>query len=167
MHHHSSVQLLKRNRNSLMQWLEDMPKDQRSDLLKSAWKGGRALREMHRNNEKLVLTEIHEKMVKMKDGKKKKSRQNGKENQSTVEVSDSKDDYDNEILVLQEQLPEIDKFLPNEYVAVAYQDAWYPGCVETVINDESAIVQFLAPCRAPGHFKWPQRQDKPWRRNLF
>ena len=38
MHHHSCVQLLKRNRNSLMQWLEDMPKDKKSDLLKSAGK---------------------------------------------------------------------------------------------------------------------------------
>ena len=105
-----------------------------------------------------MLTEIHEEMVKMKYSK--KMSRNGKENQSTEWVLDSEDEYDNEAVALQEQLPEIDKFLPSEYVGVAYQDAWYPGCVKRIINGESAIVQFLAPCRAPGHFKWPQRQDK-------
>ena len=39
MHHHSSVQLLKRNRMNMMEWLEEMPGKTRNELLKSARKG--------------------------------------------------------------------------------------------------------------------------------
>jgi hypothetical protein len=45
MHHHSSVQLLKRNRVKMMEWLEDMPSSEKDILLKRARKGGKELRE--------------------------------------------------------------------------------------------------------------------------
>lgn len=25
--------------------------------------------------------------------------------------------------------------MPNKYVAVVYKDNWYPGCVETLMNE--------------------------------
>ena len=161
MHHHSSIQLLKRNRSSMMQWLQDMPTNRRSELMKSARKGGRALRELHRNEEKEVLSEIHEEMMKMKETKlKKKKSASSKANQSQEAQPESDDEFEQEATVLQSKLPEIDKFELNEYVAVAYQDSWYPGCVESITENETAVVKFMTPCRIPGHFKWPQRQDK-------
>jgi hypothetical protein len=47
----------------------------------------------------------------------------------------------------------------NMYIAVAYQDRWYPGCVVQCKTDSTAVVKFMAPCRQPGQFKWPSRED--------
>lgn len=44
MHHHSSIQLLKRNRKQMMCWLEDMASTDRSSIIKKTRKGGRTLR---------------------------------------------------------------------------------------------------------------------------
>ena len=49
-------------------------------------------------------------------------------------------------------------FRLGDYVAIAYQDAWYPGCVEKVEKDV-ATVNFMAPCRMAGVFTWPARKD--------
>ncbi|KAG1650245.1 putative nuclease HARBI1 [Nymphon striatum] len=53
-HHHSSIQLLKRNRNHLMKWVQDLDSTGRKDLLMRARKGGYTLRKTHLNNEKDV-----------------------------------------------------------------------------------------------------------------
>ncbi|WAR07947.1 LOW QUALITY PROTEIN: NUP37-like protein, partial [Mya arenaria] len=52
----------------------------------------------------------------------------------------------------------IHSFHVNDYVAIAYQDAWYPGCVEEV-DETTAVVNFMAPCRTAGMFMWPARKD--------
>ena len=51
-------------------------------------------------------------------------------------------------------------FRENEYVAIAYQDSWYPGIVEKVKDDKTACVKFMSPCRKEGYFQWPCRVDK-------
>ncbi|CAC5358701.1 unnamed protein product [Mytilus coruscus] len=63
MHHHSSVQLLKRNRKDMMHWIQNMPSAERSTMIKDAIKGGRTLREIHMNNEKSVIAEVHDEMM--------------------------------------------------------------------------------------------------------
>ena len=135
MHHHSSVQLIKRNRKSLMTWLHDMPLDNRGELLKSARKGGRVLREIHINNEKRVINEIHEEMTKMKENisKRKTTNKRGNTNNLTNENnSEGEDEFESDAAKLRESLPVLETFTLNEYVAVAYQDTWYPGCVEKI-----------------------------------
>jgi hypothetical protein len=57
-------QLLKRNRKQMMSWLEDMASTDRSSIIKKARKGGRTLRELHINNEKSVISTVHEEMMK-------------------------------------------------------------------------------------------------------
>ena len=69
LHHHSSVQLIKRNRTKMMDWLDAMEYDKRKGLLQAARKGGKVLREIHINNEKRVLSEINDDM---KSAEKKK-----------------------------------------------------------------------------------------------
>jgi hypothetical protein len=70
MHHHSSIQSLKRNRSCMTKWLNDMPVEARKDLLKSARKGGKNLRQ-HRN-EPNVLSEIHADLLSQKAWKRKR-----------------------------------------------------------------------------------------------
>lgn len=90
-----------------------------------------------------------------------KSKKLGNKNNLTNEdCSEGEDEFETEAAQLCEQLPVTETFLLNEYVAVAYQNTWYPGCVENTPNNETAVVNFMSPCRMPGHFKWPQRQDK-------
>jgi len=58
------------------------------------------------------------------------------------------------------RLPQIETFELNEYVAVAYQDMWYPGCVVQTESNDMATVNFMTRCRKPGVFMWPSREDE-------
>ncbi|CAC5409161.1 unnamed protein product [Mytilus coruscus] len=69
-----------------------------------------------------------------------------KENQN-LELEDE-EDYDNNL-----QLPHVENFTVNDYVAVAYQDDWYPGCVIDIIEKNQAYVKFMTPCSSKGFFK--------------
>lgn len=154
MHHHTTVQLLKRNRKSLINWLSDMPPQSRSNLMKKARKGGRELKVISMNVEKDVLKEINEDMIKERDNPPKRRKTQPKNDP----VPDEDEDYGTDDDCISHRLPVIDKFTDNEYVAVAYQDQWYPGCVVNSKGPE-AIVKFMAPCRKPGHYIWPVRDD--------
>ena len=46
----------------------------------------------------------------------------------------------------------------NDYVAVAYQDNWYPGIV-TASKQEVFVVKFLVPGKPSGIYTWPLRED--------
>jgi single-stranded DNA-specific DHH superfamily exonuclease len=78
------------------------------------------------------------------------------------DIEEYEDEEDYEITApLEKLLPKYDdKFKENEYVIVAYQDAWYPGCVTNIISDTKATVNFMAPCRKAGTFMWPARKDE-------
>jgi hypothetical protein len=149
MHHHSSVQLLKRNRKQLMNWISEMKPDQKNELLHNARKGGREMRKTHREEEKEVLQEISNEMILMKEKKRKGPSMTNKTNKKRSVKS---------------HLPEIHnqslEFIEGEYVIVAYQDGWYPGVVQTVSDEDTATVKFMTPCSQQGFFKWPLRDDK-------
>ena len=95
MHHHSSVQLIKRNRVKMMNWLDNMPTERRQELLKTARKGGKALREVHLRKEKSVLTEIHREMQSAKN-KKRKNRDNHNDRQRNRQRPDVPINEENE-----------------------------------------------------------------------
>ena len=46
----------------------------------------------------------------------------------------------------------------NDYVAVAYQDNWYPGIV-TASKQEVFVVKFSVPGKQSGIYTWPLRED--------
>ena len=103
MHHHSSIQLLKRNRKQMVSWLEDMASTHRSSIIKKARKGGRILRELHINNEKSVISTVHDEMMKPKPTKRKRKQKDEIENDIATE-------FDN----LKAELPVINNFITNE-----------------------------------------------------
>lgn len=47
----------------------------------------------------------------------------------------------------------------NAYVAIAYQDAWYPGMDFEVKDKENFVVKFMTTTRKLGQYKWPLRED--------
>ena len=168
MHHHSSVQLLKRNREGLMQWFGEMSPSKRSSLLRSARKGGRELRLSHHQDEKKVCAEIHDEMMREKEKKGKKRRNKAKHDDrenARRRNNDLSDDENENVRVeaektLKQKLPENQSFKINEYVVVAYQDNWYPGIVISVKTETEAVIRFMSRCRKPGHFQWPVRCDE-------
>lgn len=62
MLHHSTVQLLKRNRKSMMEWLGKMDNEIQIELFTSARQGGKRMSVNHMLSEKPVSREIHDNM---------------------------------------------------------------------------------------------------------
>ena len=120
MHHHSSIQLLKRNRTSMAKWLHDMPNDSRKELLKSARQGGKDLQETHIFKEQIVLAEIHSDLVNQKV-QKRRGESNGTEQpqnrRKETENDTSVEDREQQLL---EDLSHQQTISVNDYVAVAY-----------------------------------------------
>ncbi|XP_052778449.1 uncharacterized protein LOC128215880 [Mya arenaria] len=136
IHHHSSVQLIKRNRRQLFKWLDEKPDNEKATLMKAARSGGRDLRKAHMAEESLVKRELFNTMQEEPKKKRKKSSKPSDKPESEP-ILDST----------------IHSFHVNDYVAIAYQDAWYPGCVEEV-DETTAVVNFMAPCRTAGAKEW-------------
>ena len=133
----------------MMTWLENKEPTERSDLLKAARKGCKTLREQHMEIGKKVLQDIHENMLMEEEQKNKKRKKS------------------DPVPVEQNKKQRLRTFEPvhiqniNEYVVVAYQDGWYPGCVDTFSESSDTVtVKFLLPCRKPGFLQWPSRDDR-------
>jgi len=128
-----------------MSWVDEMQSENKTLLLLSARKGGRELRKEHMKSEKEVLKQISENMLEQKSVK----------CQKRTCKSDQKNDPSGK-----RHKFEVGSFVLNEYVAIAYQDDWYPGCIAKVIDNDTAIVKFMTPCQKAGYFQWPSRDDK-------
>lgn len=60
----------------------------------------------------------------------------------------------------QQVLKELPSKVPSmdDYIAVAYQDSWYPDIIEGT-STQSCTVQFMAASRKEGICFWPDRDD--------
>lgn len=90
-----------------------------------------------------MLVDIHKDMMSEKEKKGKKRKRQESDNQ---EYFDSEEEIGHESIAV------------NEYVAVAYQDMWYPGVVDRITED-CLIVNFMTETRNPGFYTWPTRKD--------
>ncbi|KAG1708476.1 hypothetical protein GQR58_003138 [Nymphon striatum] len=113
-----------------------MPSDEKNTLLQSAKKGGRALRALHMDNEKNVLLQISQAMN-VENQNPKKRRKKNIESEDEDEAEEEEEEGYEQVVV--SELPIIKSFTDNEYVAVAYQDNWYPACVIRTIDNDSAL----------------------------
>lgn len=125
-----------------------MDEKERNDLLMKARLESTALRDNHRANEREVLKRIHSNMTdeQSNKGKKRKAKAKSKDDEQSKRSKPS--------------IEPIEMFALEEYVAVAYQDAWYPGCVTQIVDDNTARIRFMTPCRKPGFYQWPNRKDE-------
>lgn len=46
----------------------------------------------------------------------------------------------------------------SSYVAVIYDDVWWPGLVQSVTED-SAVISFMMPLKTENKFKWPKKSQ--------
>ena len=49
------------------------------------------------------------------------------------------------------------KFEVGEFYAVAFDDAWYPGCVMKINDEQNAVMKYMKRCGKA--FQWPSRPD--------
>ena len=157
MHHHSTVQMLKRNAQNIKTWYSGMKAEEQADLWKEARLHARDLRERHRMAEKRERDLLYDTACKKTDTSKKRR----------LEANCRRDIEENEmdeLTVLKTQLdqlmPQDAVFRTDQWVAVAYQDNWYPGLVRGTSSKQSWIqVNFSARTTKPSHFRWPDGKD--------
>ena len=157
LHHHTSVQLLKQNRNPMMEWIADIPDIEKDKLMKSARQGGKLLRKKHKEKDQKVLLEINTENIinkKKMENKKRKAEIRLQNKEKHVRYDEEDSDWEDDTNMIPTDDPTV-----NQYVAVAYQDSWYPGIVIEVKSTDSIIVKFMAPTNKPYHYKWPLKND--------
>ena len=108
LHHHSTVHLLKRNKEQLQNWYHQKSDEEKASLWKDAKRNGKILRKLHSKAEKDQLEVI------------KKIKLVGSDS-----PGDNEQQKSDSIAELEEVLPTV--FCERDWVAVAYQDRWYPG----------------------------------------
>ena len=130
--HHSSIQMLKRNRKGISKWVESMSDDQEKKLFADARKHGPRMRKSHRQQELDVERSVNEEML-------NKRQNNSKQIQKKPKKA-AKFPIDDELLQEEEEQErenlqnELARLLPKDvsltvgqYVIAAFQEGWYPG----------------------------------------
>jgi hypothetical protein len=53
----------------------------------------------------------------------------------------------------------VPKLQVYDWVAVSYDNGWYPGQVVQIADDDTVIVNFIHPCSLVGQYKYPSTKD--------
>ena len=81
---------------------------------------------------------------------------NEEDHVADVEETDEEEYHNN----LVELVAECMKWKENEYVAVVYQNQWYPGCI-TKVNGHTVEVNVMhRMMTGKNNFKWPKSKDE-------
>ena len=115
LHHHSTLQILKRNRKAVNEWYSTMDTASRKSLWADAKKHGKAIRIQHKAEEKEEVEKLKGifQDAKLKSQRKKR----GADCLSESDPAVPKEDL----------LPVHPTLKTDQWVAVAYEDNWYPG----------------------------------------
>ena len=178
MHYHSSVLMLKAHGTKLLNFLSSHPK--RKELWLRARKQGKTLRQAHKEHEasqmkilqedllkpqlKSVNKKIAAKIVKKakvttKQTGKRKAEQNisqAKPKKSKVSETESGSSNNHVQSVV---VPSVTSACVNDWVAVGYENGWYPGKILSIQsdndNEKTHTIDFLHPTNREGIFKDP------------
>ena len=134
-----------------------MKAEEQPDLWKEARLHARELRECHRMAEKRERDLLYDTACRKTETSKKRR----------VEANRSRDTEENELDELTMLKTQLDQLMPQDvifsteqWVAVAYQDNWYPGLVRATPPEKSWIKgDFSARKTKPSHFRWPNGKD--------
>jgi hypothetical protein len=124
--HHSTIQMLKRNKGGIADWLHQMSNQEKEALFTAARKQGRQMRSFHSDQERQVQQSLSREMQKEP---KKKNAPSSTKTAADVELELAAEETLRENLQdeLARLLPQNFKFKEGQYVAVAFQEGWYPG----------------------------------------
>ncbi|XP_076308437.1 uncharacterized protein LOC143223841 [Tachypleus tridentatus] len=121
LHHHSTLHLLKRNHTAIKTWFTGLSDDKKKELWSRARANARSLRKIHQDAE----SEERQKLL-PSSCQDKQADCNPQGQSQTTESKKLKGLRDK----LDRLLPPQDTQLtPQQWVAVAYQEGWYPGLV--------------------------------------
>ena len=136
LHFHTTSLMLKACGKDVSEWLSSLPANDRDRLWIKAKQGGKWLREKHQQEEEIEM------------GKEETSFQNsqaaeGKKHRKVVERM---------------HLPSQDDIEVGMWVAVAYENGWFPGIVEGK-EKNMFLIDFMEPGLKLGIYKWPLKPD--------
>lgn len=132
LHYHTSMLLLKSNRDRFGQWLDGKNDRERHSLFKNARKKGLALRKCHREFDVNTNLEI-EKNIQEETARKNKREENARNRKQrkalveTVNAIVSESDPEIEDTEDTDPLPDGSTIQKDDWVAVAFDNGWFPG----------------------------------------
>ncbi|XP_064653012.1 uncharacterized protein LOC135503383 [Lineus longissimus] len=171
LHYHSSVEILKRNRCAIRVWLKNLSEKHRKKIWKAARKHGKKLRAKHKEQETSVKIQIHDELFKAKKLEKKiakrlvkkaaatRARKKGTTAQKQTLNKQTKTKTKRTKRAIQCPEPPTEEFKLNQWIAVAYVENWYPGCIEKVSSKDGVTANFLKPAGKVGEFVRPANPD--------
>lgn len=144
LHYHTTSLMLKACGQDVSKWLSTLRAGDRNWLWRKAKQGGKWLREKHQQDEQLSMG-IEEKLLRDAEAamEKKKEKQGKKAIKRTVEMVD---------------LPSHDTIQVDMWVAVAYENGWFPGIIQSK-EDNMFEIDFMEPGLKLGIYKWPLKPD--------
>ena len=142
----------------MISWFKSLSDAKKTEMMKKARSGGKKLREVNLQKEREVLAEIHSNLQNelQPSGKRKSSANHGQQQRSRRRTESTLCED-----TLKDKLAKKEDILVSTYIAVAYEDAWYPGVVQVVDSESDNFdVTFLHGTRTTGVYNWPSREDK-------
>ena len=147
--YHSSIHLIKQGRHQLEEHLTPMHPEERRGFFKNIRKAAKGMLKRHRQHDKQIKSEILAKLQKQKVSKK-----------LVAKAKKTKTNKDQKLHRLTAKLPSNDALKAGRWVAVAFEDTWYPGLLTEIdIASRRHTVDFAYPCKRAGDFKWPDGKD--------
>ena len=146
LHHHSTVQMLKRNRSNIVDWLEKLPDTERASVFMNARLNGPLLRVPHRQQDSDVRKAIFDEAQQTaqpshkataKGNKKEKPNKNA-QRQATLRQQ------------MEDGTQSLQRAEDGDWVAVAYQEGFYTGTHFVIIlsyyvPSTNAMLQCVSP----------------------
>ena len=166
LHYHSSMNMLKTSRGRFQNWLASKGEMERGNLWKHAGRNGRKMRERHRQEERNQLQteerELQEESArKQQKLMKKATQQVSAKKTSKSKAKKTKPRHSRSASATATEIPARNIAEPqlSDWVAVGYDNGWYPGYITALQSDSCVEVKFMHPTSISGHYKFPDPED--------
>ena len=167
LHYHSSVNMLKTSRERFQNWLASKGEMERGNLWKLAGRNGRKMRERHRQEERNQLQteerERQEESVRKQRKLMKTATQqvSAKKTSKKSKAQKTKPRHSRSAAATESETPARNIAEPqlSDWVAVGYDNGWYPGYITALQSDSCVEVKFMYPTSISGHYKFPDPED--------
>jgi len=157
MHHHTTIQLLKRNRLHIKKWYNNKSREEQKALWEEAKAKGKELHDKHSVEEKKQLQKLYDNQTNPKN-KEKGAKKALKDSDMDLDDLDNSP-IDSELVKLLPSDDLLAQISASQWIAVAWSDDWYPGVVKEVLPTNQLKVDFSYRTCVPKRFKSPNGHD--------